>query len=329
MTNGDMHMNIRTRINRSKQMIRMVRPLSLTPSELIYPIFVREDGKNFEIPSLKGQRYVSLKDTVKVCEQCIELGIPAVMIFAILGKKDREGSCAIEKGNFNLEIFRTLKKELRDEIVLISNVCLCTYTNDEYCVYTDQKGKVLHEKSAAMLGKISKAHAEAGADVIAPAGMVDGQVKHIRESLDDSGYDDIPIMSYIKADSCLFEPYFKAMSTRKKPRVGVDSSKFRCDPLNVRMFLQKLDLDIREGADIVIIKPALTNLDIIALTRQTFPATPIAAYQVSGEYGMIHSAIEAGYLDYEKIVLETLNSIRRAGADMILTYDAMKICEYL
>jgi porphobilinogen synthase len=322
-------MNTRTRINRSKQMIRMVRPLGLTPSELIYPIFVREDGKNLEIPSLKGQHYLSIKDTVKVCEHCIELGIPAVMIFAILERKDKDGLCALEKNNFNLKVFRTLKKELKDDIVLISNVCLCTYTNDEYCVYTDRKGKVLHEKSAIMLGKISRTHAEAGADVIAPAAMVDGQVKHIRESLDDAGYDDIPIMSYIKSDSCLFEPYFKAMSTRKKPRVGIDTSKFRCDPLNARMFMQKLDLDIREGADIVIIKPAITNLDIISLTRQMFPSIPVAAYQVSGEYAMMHSAIRAGYLKYEKVILETLKSIRRAGADMILTYDATNICEYL
>lgn len=322
-------MNIRTRINRSKQMIRMVRPLHLTPSELIYPIFVREDGKKFEIPSLKGQNYLSLEDTIKVCRQCVELGVPAVMIFAILEKKNRDGTCALEKDNFNNQIFRKLKRELQDELVLISNVCLCTYTTDEYCVYTDRKGKVLHEETSEILAQIAKAHVEAGADVVAPAAMADGQVRHIREALDDSGYDDIPIMSYIKSDSCLFNPYFKAMSTSTKPRAGVDASKFRCDSLNTKMFLQKLELDIREGADIVIIKPALPNLDIISLTRQMFPAVSIAAYQVSGEYAMMHAAVDAGYLDYDKVVLETLSSIRRAGADMILTYDAVNICPYL
>lgn len=322
-------MNIRTKINRSKQMIRLVRPLHLTPNELIYPIFVREDGKKFEIASMRGQRYLSLEDTVKVCEQCVELGIPAVMIFAILEKRNADGSCALESDNFNLEIFKKLKKELDDEVVLISNVCLCTYSSDEFCVYSNKKGKVLHEKTSVMLGKIAKAHAEAGADVVAPAAMADGQVRYIREALDDAGFDDIPIMPYIKADSCLFQPYFKAMSASTKPRVGVDSSKFRCDTLNEKMFLRKLDLDIGEGADIVIIKPALTNLDIISLTRQKFPAVSIAAYQVSGEYAMIHDAVEAGHLNEKKILLETLTSIRRAGADMILTYDAIKVCEYL
>jgi porphobilinogen synthase len=251
------------------------------------------------------------------------------MIFAIIKKKDADGSCALVRGNFNLEVFKKLKKELQDEIVLISNVCLCTYTSDEFCVYTEKKGKVLHEKTAEMLGKISKMHAEAGADVIAPAAMVDGQVRHIRAALDDSGFDDVPIMSYIKADSCLFDPYFEAMSSQAKSRVGVDSSKFRCDILNEKMFLQKLDLDIGEGADIVIIKPALTNLDIISLTRHRFPGIPIAAYQVSGEYAMIHDAIDAGHLGEKDVILETLFSTRRAGADMILTYDAMKICKYL
>jgi porphobilinogen synthase len=322
-------MKIRTRINRSKQMIRMVRPTHLTPSDLIYPIFVREDRKRFEIPSLSGQRYLSSEDAVKVCQQCIDLGIPAVMVFAIMKKKDADGSCALVKDNFNLEIFKKLKKELKDEVVLISNVCLCTYTTDEFCVYTDKKGKVLHEKTAEMLAKISRMHADAGADVIAPAAMVDGQVRHIRVALDDSGLDDVPIMSYVKADSCLFDPYFKVMSTQAKPRVGVDSSKFRCDVLNEKMFLQKLDLDIGEGADIVIIKPALTNLDIISLTRSRFPGIPVAAYQVSGEYAMIHDAIAAGHVDEKEAVLEALFSIRRAGADMILTYDAIKICQYL
>jgi len=321
-------MDLTTRLKRSKPLIRLVRPMQLNRDDLIYPIFVREDGKNFEIPSMKGQRYLSLEDSVEVCRETVELGIPAVMIFAILEKRNIDGSVALEPKNFNLEIFRILKRELKDELVLISNTCLCTYTTDEACVY-NKNGKVLNEETSKMLGKIAVAHAEAGADIVAPAAMADGQVRHIREALDSQGFDDIPIMPYIKADSCLFGPYFRAVSLSKTPRTGVNSSKFRTDIINTKMFMKKLDLDIGEGADIVIIKPALTNLDIIALTRQKYPSVSIAAFQVSGEYAMIKAAAEKGYLNEDEIMLETLSSIKRAGADMILTYDALNVARIL
>jgi len=317
-------MHITTRLKKTKQIIRLVRPVSLTPSNLIYPIFVREDGRRYQISSMKGQYYLSLEGAVKVCHEMIDLGIPATMIFAILGKTNPDGSVALEKDNFNLEIFKVLKRELGEDLALISNVCLCTYTTDEQCVYAE-KGKVLNEKSAVMLGKIAAAHAEAGADIIAPAAMVDGQVRHIRMALDEKGFDDVAIMTYIKSDSCLFEPFFKAVSTSKTPRAKVDSSKFRTDVLNTKMFLKKLDLDVGEGADIVIIKPALTNLDIVLLAKERYPTVPIAAYQVSGEYAMMR----APELNEEAMLVETLCSIRRAGADMILTYDALRIAKHL
>jgi len=318
-----------TRIKKSRQMIRLVRPMELTAGDLIYPIFIREDGKNFEIPSMEGQSYLSLDGSVDTCREAAELGVPAVMIFAVLERRNADGSVALEENNFNLEIFRRLKRELGDDLVLISNVCLCTYTADEFCVYSDARGRVLNRETSEMLGRIAVVHAEAGADVVAPAAMVDGQVGEIRRALDDQGFEDVSVMSYIKADSCLFKPYFKAMSQSTRPRVGVDSSKSRSDVINRRMFLQKLDLDIGEGADMVIIKPAITNLDIIALTRENYPMIPVAAYQVSGEYAMIHAAVEKGYLDEREILLETLSSMRRAGADMILTYDALKVSKLL
>jgi len=322
-------MRITTRLKRSKPIIRLVRPMELTPSDLIYPIFIREDGKKYEIPSMKGQFYLSLEDAINICRKTINLGIPAVIIFAVLEKRNADGSIALEKDNFNLEIFRKLKKELGDELALISNICLCTYTTDEFCVYSDKKGKILNEKTSIMLGKIAAAHAEAGADIMAPAAMADGQVKRIRTALDDIGLEDVPIMSYIKTDSCLFQPYFKAVSASKKPRVGIDSSRFRSDIINKKIFLQKLDLDISEGADIVIIKPAITNLDLITLTREKYPTIPIAAYQVSGEYAMIKTAAERGYINEELGFTETLSSIKRAGADMILTYSALQMAKLL
>lgn len=316
------------RLKKSRQMIRLVRPFELTSSNLIYPIFVREDGKNFEIPSMKGQRYVSLDDAVKVCKEAVDIGIPAVMVFGVLKEKDADGSIALRKSAFHSRIFKRLRKDLGDDLVLISNVCLCDYTSAEYCVYSE-KGKVLNEKSAEMLAKIGVVHAEAGADVIAPAAMCDGQVRHIRARLDESGFEDVAVMTYVKTDSCLFEPFFEAMTLSKEPRKGIDSSKFRTDILNEKMYMQKVDLDVSEGADMVIVKPALTNLDLIVKVKERYPTIPIAAYQVSGEYAMAKLLADHSPVKEDTVFMETLNSIKRAGADMILTYYAMGAAKLL
>ena len=309
-------------------MLRLVRPIELSTSDLIYPIFVREDGRKFEIPSMKGQEYLALNDAVKTCEKVVELGVPAVMIYGVINGKDADASVALQKDGFHAQIFKKLKSEFGDNLVLVSNICLCDYTRDEYCVYT-QDGKVLNEKTAAMLGKIAVVHAEAGADVIAPAAMADGQVKQIRTALDGRGFDHVAIMSYIKTNSCLFQPFFKAMSQSEMPRVGVDSSKFRVDIINDKMFMQKVDLDIGEGADMVIVKPALTNLDLILRVKHEYPHVPIAAYQVSGEYAMVKLLSEHAHMNEDEVLLETLNSIKRAGADTILTYYALQAAALL
>jgi len=316
-------MNLTTRLKKSKQMLRLVRPFELSESDLIYPIFVREDGKKFEISSMKGQEYLSLNDAVNTCRKAVDLGIPAVMIFGVIKAKDADASVALEKNAFHRKIFKKLKTELGEDLVLISNICLCDYTKDEFCVYT-KNGKVLNEKTAEMLGKIAVVHAQAGADVIAPAAMADGQVRHIRAALDAEGFDDVAIMSYLKTNSCLFEPFFEAMTQSKTPRVGIDSSRFRTDIINQKMFMQKASLDIDEGADMVIVKPALTNLDLVLTVKQKYPYTPIAAYQVSGEYAMIELLSDHAHVNNETLLLETLNSIKRSGADMILTYHALK-----
>jgi porphobilinogen synthase len=321
-------LRLTTRIKKSRAMIRVVRPFELTPSDLIYGIFVREDGKGFEIRSMKGQRYLSLEDAVKTCRGAVELGVPAVMVFGVLKEKDADGSIALRKNGFHSRVFRRLKREFGDDLVLISNVCLCDYTADEYCVYSE-KGRVLNEKTAEMLGKIASVHAEAGADVIAPAAMCDGQVAHIRSALDGEGFDDVAVMTYVKTDSCLFEPFFEAVTLSKTPRRGIDSSKFRTDIINEKMFMRKVDLDVSEGADMVIVKPALTNLDLVLAVKQRYPSIPIAAYQVSGEYAMIKLLSEQGHVNGNTLLLETLESIKRAGADTIITYSAMEAARLL
>lgn len=311
------------RIKKSKQMLRLVRPTELSTSDLIYPIFVREDGRKFEIPSMKGQEYLSIDDAIGTCGRVLDLGVPAVMVFGVINVKDGDGAVALQKDAFHTQVFKKLKVEFGENLVVISNVCLCDFTKDEYCVYT-QDGKVQNEKTSEMLGKIAAVHAEAGADVIAPAAMADGQVRYIRAALDNSGFDDVAIMSYIKTDSCLFQPFYNAMTQSHSPRAGVDSSKFRVDVLNEKMFIQKIALDVSEGADMVIVKPALTNQDLILRVKQDYPNLPIAAYQVSGEYAMIKLLSEHAHMDENTLLMETLNSIKRSGADTILTYYAMQ-----
>ena len=306
----------------------MVRPQELTSSDLVYPIFVREDGKKFEIPSMKGQEYLSLEDAVRVCSKTLEMNIPAVMIFGVLKERDADGSIALLKNGFHTRIFRRLKKEFGDDLVLISNVCLCDYTKEEFCVYS-KEGKVLNQKTAEMLGEISVVHARAGADVVATAAMCDGQAKSMRTALDKNGFEDVAVMSYIKTDSCLFQPFKEAMTLSESFWQGVDSSRSRTDIINDKMFMQKIALDIGEGADMVIVKPAITNLDLMLQVKQSFPTIPIAAFQVSGEYDMIKLLSEHGNVDESRLVMETLNSIRRAGADMILTYHALEAAKIL
>ena len=318
-------MNLTTRMKRSKAMVKLVRPFELNATDLIYPIFVREDGKTFGIPSMEGQCYLSLDDTINTCRLAIKLGIPAVMLFGVLNERDADASIALDKNGFHSRIFKKLRKEFGEELVLISNVCLCDYTKDEYCVYS-KNGKVLNEETAEMLGKIAVVHAEAGADVVAPAAMCDGQIKHIRNALDDSGFDDVAIMSYIKTNSSLFKPFKEAMTLCDAPK-SIDGSKFRTDIINYKMFMQKVDLDISEGADMVIVKPALTNLDLILRVKQEYPNVPVAAYQVSGEYALIKLLSENAHIDEKILLMETLDSIKRAGADMILTYHALQAAE--
>lgn len=303
-------MNATFRLKQSRSLLSLIQPTSLTSNNFIYPIFVREDGKGFPIPSMDGQNYLSLTEAVEVCNKAVDLGIPGILVFGVIAHRDSDGSVALKENNFHSKIFSMLKKKFGDKLVLISNVCLCDYTKDDFCVYSE-RGQVLSEKTAKMLAKISVVHAQAGADVIAPAAMCDGQVKHIREALDDQGLNNTAIMTYIKTNSCLFQPFYEAMADSKAQRNCVDSSKFRSDVINDKLFMQKVSLDLDEGADIVIVKPALVNLDLILRVKQSYPTTPIAAYQVSGEYAFIKLLCKNTKIRESALVMESLNSIRK------------------
>ena len=220
-----------------------------------------------------------------------------------------------------------LRKEFGDSLLLISNICLCDYRKSGSCIY-ENGGTVLVDKTAEMLAKISLVHVQAGAHIVAPAAMVDGQVKATRELLDKYEYNQIPIMSYIKTNSNLFEPYFRVMDGSSTNTRNNDSYRFRIDPMNRQLFFKKVNVDVEEGVDIILIKPALFNLDFIYEMRQQF-ATPIAAYHVSGEYSMLQAAAQLGYLDENEVLLEMLKCIKRAGASMILTYYAREAGELM
>lgn len=317
------------RLKRTKHLIRITRFSELVPGNFVYPLFITERKQKSAIPALPGQYYHTVESAISACNEIHDSGIPAIMIFGLMERRNNNGSVALEKSNFGLEIFKRLKREFGDDLVLISNVCLCMYTEDESCAYHD-RNKILCEETGEMLGKISVAHAEAGADMIAPAAMVDGQVRHIRRALDSNGFDEIPVMPYIKADSCLYEPFFEATSKRrrKEHESNLDTAKLWIDPMNQKMFARKIELDIKEGADALIIKPAAFYLDIVKHVKETYNIA-IAAYQVSGEYMMIKSASNMGCIDETKAVLESLRSIKRAGADMIITYYALEAAKWL
>ena len=320
--------NNSNKIRKSSSLIKLARDTNLSVDDLILPIFIREDNQTIEIPAMHGQHYLSLDSAIDKCKEAYQLGIPGIMVFNVLKDRDDDASIALKKSNFEEKVFKRLKDEVGDKLTVISNVCLCTYTKDEYCFYSSD-GKILNQKTAEMLGKISVLHANAGADVIAPAAMVDGQVKSIRESLNDNGHDNVPIMTYIKTNSSLFDPFYNAMSDSTCSRNDVAPSMTRIDALSEKMFLQKLNSEIEEGADIVIIKPALPNLDLIRLAKETHPEVYLSTYQVSGEYVMIKSTSESGQLIESKVVMETLSSMKRAGADMILTYFALDVAKML
>jgi len=314
-------MNIRPRRNRKSSAIRaMVEETQLGPQHLIYPIFLK-DGKNIqeEVSSLPGNYRWSLDKLLPEFEKWMNLGIMTFDLFPAVDEalKDQTGSYSYADENFYLHVIRTLKEKF-PEAVLMSDVALDPYSSDGHDGLVIN-GKIVNDPTLEILGKMSVAQAQAGIDIIGPSDMMDGRVGFIRDELDNAGFQDVSIMSYTaKYASAFYGPFRDALNSA--PKSG-DKKTYQMNPANKREALIEAELDVAEGADFIMVKPALCYLDIIHLLKENF-ATPVTAYNVSGECAMVYAAAKNGWIDYDRAVMEMLLSIRRAGADGILTYFA-------
>lgn len=296
----------------------MVREVVVSVDDLICPLFVTHGlDVKLQVPSMPGVFHYSVDALVKEARELAELGIPAVLLFGLPATKDELGSEAYSPEGIVQRAVRTLKKAVPD-LVVITDVCLCEYTSHGHCGIV-RDGEVVNDETLELIARTALSHAQAGADIVAPSDMMDGRVLAIRDTLDDSGYVDVPIMSYAaKFASAFYGPFRDAAGCA--PMFG-DRSTYQMDPPNRREAIREIALDVDEGADIVMVKPALSYLDIISDAKASFDL-PIAAYNVSGEYCMVKAAAEQNYVDERRIVGEILTSIKRAGADMIISYHA-------
>jgi len=314
------------RLRRTSRIRELVRQTILTPKNLVYPVFVSEGINRPEsIDAMPGQSRIPLQRVTEEGKEISSLGIPAVILFGIPRKKDDMGSSAYTKNGVVQRAVKALKGELGDELVVITDICLCQYTSHGHCGIVSGD-RILNDSTLEVLGKIAVSHAEAGVDIVAPSGMMDGQVGGIRRALDDSGYTDVAIMAYAaKHASCFYGPFRDA--AHSSPKFG-DRRSYQMDFANPDEAIREVELDIQEGADIVMVKPALAYLDLIYRVKTRF-GVPTAAYSVSGEYATIKAAAERGWIDEKSAVLETLTAIRRAGADIIITYYAKDASRWL
>jgi len=316
----------RMRRTRQNDTLRnLVRETYLNVEQLIYPLFIAENIDDpQEISSMPGIKQWPLSYVGQEANRILQLGIPAVLLFGIPSEKDEVGSQAYNSQGIIQQAIRRIKAESPDLLVM-TDVCLCEYTSHGHCgvIYN---GDVQNDESLELLAQMALSHVEAGADVVAPSDMMDGRVGAIRQSLDKGGYSSTPIMAYsAKYASGFYGPFREAAAS--SPQFG-DRRSYQMDPANVREALREVDLDIDEGADIVMVKPALAYLDVIQQVRQHCNM-PIAAYNVSGEYSMIKAAAKLGWIDEKRIVMEVLTGIKRAGADMIITYFAPEVAKWL
>jgi porphobilinogen synthase len=313
------------RSRRSPAMRRLVRETRLSTDHLIYPLFVVE-GKGVceEIDGMPGQFHYSVDRLADPIKRVTELSIPSVLLFGVPGKKDEGASEAIRPDGLVPRAVAKIKEQV-PQLLVATDVCLCAYTDHGHCGVLRQR-EVDNDETLEVLAEMALAHAKAGADVIAPSDMMDGRVGFIRETLDEEGFEGTAIMSYAaKYASAFYGPFRSAAGSA--PRFG-DRSSYQMDPPNVREALREVALDVEEGADIVMVKPALAYLDVIYRVRDEFDL-PVAAYNVSGEYSMIEAAAERGWVDRDRMVLETLTAIKRAGADIIISYHAPRAAELL
>jgi porphobilinogen synthase len=303
----------------------MIRETKVSVDDLVYPLFTIS-GKDVKKPisSMPGNYQMSIDHLVKEVQRAKEAGIPAVLLFGIPEKKDETASGAFIKDGIIQQAVKRIKDRVPD-IVVITDVCLCEYTSHGHCGMLE-KNDVDNDTTLEVLAETALSHARAGADMVAPSAMMDGQVGAIREALDEAGYENLPIMAYsAKYASCFYGPFREAAEST--PKFG-DRKSYQMDPANADEAIREISLDVEEGADIIMVKPALPYLDIIRRAREEFDL-PIAAYNVSGEFVMIKAAAKLGWIDGEKAMMESLTSIKRAGADIIITYFAPEAAKLL
>jgi porphobilinogen synthase len=313
------------RLRRSQKLRDMVAETTLSVNDLLYPMFVVEGkGVRQPVPSMTGIDRFSVDTLVEECKAVAGLGIPAVMFFGIPAKKDALGRGAFADDGIVPRALRAVKKAV-PELLLVPDVCMCEYTDHGHCGIIENND-VHNDATLELLAKAGVAYAKAGADMVAPSDMMDGRVLEIREALDEAGFEHLPIMSYAaKFASAFYGPFRDAAEST--PQFG-DRKTYQMDPRNGAEALREVALDVEEGADIVMVKPALPYLDIISRVREQFDL-PVAAYNVSGEYAMVKAAAAQGWIDHDRVMMETLTSIKRAGADIILTYFAKEAAKLL
>lgn len=313
------------RLRKNENFRRMIRETKVSVDDLVYPLFTIS-GKDVKKPisSMPGNFQMSIDHLVKEVQKTKEAGIPAVLLFGIPEKKDETASGAFIKDGIIQQAVKRIKDRVPD-IVVITDVCLCEYTSHGHCGMLE-KNDVDNDTTLEVLAETAVSHARAGADIVAPSAMMDGQVGAIREALDEAGYENLPIMAYsAKYASCFYGPFREAAEST--PKFG-DRKSYQMDPANADEAIREISLDVEEGADIIMVKPALPYLDIIRRAREEFDL-PIAAYNVSGEFAMIKAAAKLGWIDGEKAMMESLTSIKRAGADIIITYFAPEAAKLL
>lgn len=329
------HLTARPRRLRFSSTLRnMVRETEINAADFIYPLFIRH-GENIraEIRSMPGIYQFSVDQLKAEAEEIAALGIPSVILFGIPSEKDSQGSENFAPDGIIQQAIRAIKSAI-PELIVITDVCMCEYTDHGHCgiVNTDThshlpEGYVLNDPTLDILAKVALSHVEAGADIIAPSGMIDGMVGAIRAALDDAEFHHIPILSYsVKYASAFYGPFRDAAES--PPKFG-DRRTHQMDPANIREALRETELDVNEGADMLMVKPAFPYLDVLHRVHVAHPELPLVAYNVSGEYSMIKAASANGWLDERAVTLETLTGIKRAGADLIITYHAKEAARWL
>lgn len=323
------------RLRQSEGLRSMIRETEINVGDFIYPLFIRHGEGRTPIRSMPGVYQLSVQDAIRETESARKLGLKAVILFGIPDKKDPIGFENFSEDGIVQQAIRSIKKEF-PEMVVISDVCMCEYTDHGHCGILNTgehyrkslpEGYLLNDPTLDVLCKVAVSHANAGADIVAPSGMMDGMVKAIREGLDEEDFENIPILSYaVKYASSFYGPFREA--AEGAPKFG-DRRSHQMDPANFREALREAALDLSEGADLIMVKPALAFLDVISKVKDAFPEVPMVAYNVSGEYALIKAAAANGWVDETSITLETLTSMKRAGADLIISYHALDVARWL